>query len=91
MNADDRFGRCFLGMIGLLGLGACGEQSSPSVPPVPVVQVAKAMAATGAAVLADPALMAAAKADFARRVAADGGYVSPIPDEVQPPLTMSLG
>jgi aminobenzoyl-glutamate utilization protein B len=56
-----------------------------------MVQVAKAMAATGAAVLTDPALMAAAKADFVKRVAADGGYVSPIPAEVKPPLTMSTG
>lgn len=56
-----------------------------------MVQVAKAMAATGAAVLADPALMAAAKADFQKRVAADGGYTSPIPAEVKPPLTMSTG
>jgi aminobenzoyl-glutamate utilization protein B len=56
-----------------------------------MVQVAKAMAATGAAVLTDPQLMAAAKADFQKRVAADGGYVSPVPPEVKPPLTMSTG
>jgi aminobenzoyl-glutamate utilization protein B len=56
-----------------------------------MVQVAKAMAATGAAVLTDPALMAAAKADFQKRVAADGGYTSPVPPEVKPPLTMSTG
>jgi aminobenzoyl-glutamate utilization protein B len=56
-----------------------------------MVQVAKAMAATGAAVLTDPALMAAAKADFQKRVAADGGYTSPVPAEVKPPLTMSTG
>lgn len=55
-----------------------------------MVQVAKAMAATGAAVLTDPALMAAAKADLAARVGRQG-YVSPLPPEVQPPLTMSRG
>ncbi len=54
-----------------------------------MVQVAKAMAATGAAVLTDPALLAAAKADLAARVGARG-YVSPLPPEVAPPLTMSV-
>ncbi|GJD50339.1 p-aminobenzoyl-glutamate hydrolase subunit B [Methylobacterium crusticola] len=54
-----------------------------------MVQVAKAMAATGAAVLTDPALLAAAKADLRART--EGGYVSPLPPEVSPPLTMSLG
>jgi aminobenzoyl-glutamate utilization protein B len=53
-----------------------------------MVQVAKAMAATGAAVLTNPQLMAAAKADLARRTAATP-YVCPIPDDVSPPLTMS--
>ncbi len=53
-----------------------------------MVQVAKAMAATGVAVLTDPALLAAAKADLAARTGKDG-YVSPLPPEVQPPLTMS--
>ncbi len=52
-----------------------------------MVQVAKAMAATGTAVLTDPALLAAAKADLAAR--AGSGYVSPLPPEVKPPLTMS--
>ena len=55
-----------------------------------MVQVAKAMAATGAAALTDPALVAAAKADLAERIGARG-YVSPLPPEVKPPLTMSLG
>jgi aminobenzoyl-glutamate utilization protein B len=55
-----------------------------------MVQVAKAMAATGAAVLSNPELMAAAKADLARRTAATP-YVCPIPDEIGPPLTMSAG
>ena len=54
-----------------------------------MVQVAKAMAATGAAVLSDPALLAAAKADLAARVGARG-YTSPLPPEVAPPLTMSV-
>ncbi|QCI65691.1 M20 family metallopeptidase [Phreatobacter stygius] len=55
-----------------------------------MVQVAKAMAATGAAVLTDPALRAAAKADLAERTRKTP-YVSPIPEAVVPPLTMSLG
>ena len=54
-----------------------------------MVQVAKAMAATGAAVLADPDLLAAAKADLAARVGPEG-YRSPLPPEVEPPLTMSV-
>lgn len=54
-----------------------------------MVQVAKAMAATGAAVLTDPALMAAAKADFKARIGAEG-YTSPLPAEVKPPLDMSV-
>lgn len=55
-----------------------------------MVHVAKAMAATGAAVLLDPALLAAAKADHKKRLGAEG-YTSPLPPEVKPPLTMSLG
>jgi len=55
-----------------------------------MVQVAKAMAATGAAVLSDPDLLQAAKADHAARLGADG-YVSPLPPEARPPLTMSRG
>ena len=55
-----------------------------------MVQVAKAMAATGAAVLTDPALLQAAKADLAERVGSRG-YVSPLPPEVEPPLNMSRG
>jgi aminobenzoyl-glutamate utilization protein B len=55
-----------------------------------MVQVAKAMAAAGAAVLSDPALMAAAKADHKAKLG-KAGYVSPLPPEVKPPLTMSLG
>ncbi len=55
-----------------------------------MVQVAKAMAATGAAVLTDPALRAAAKADLAAR-AGERGYVSPLPAHVEPPLAMSRG
>jgi aminobenzoyl-glutamate utilization protein B len=46
------------------------------------------MAATAAAVLTDPDLLAAAKADLADRVG-DSGYVSPLPAHVEPPLTMS--
>jgi aminobenzoyl-glutamate utilization protein B len=54
-----------------------------------MVQVAKAMAATGAAALTDPALRESAKADLARRIGA-AGYRSPLPPEVAPPLTMSV-
>ncbi|ACL56356.1 amidohydrolase [Methylobacterium nodulans] len=53
-----------------------------------MVQVAKAMAATGAAMLADPDLMEAAKTDFRARTGS--GYVSPLPPEVAPPLRMSV-
>ena len=53
-----------------------------------MVQVAKAMAATGAAVLTDPALLAAAKADLAARVGQ--GYRSPLPPGAEPPLAMSV-
>ena len=55
-----------------------------------MVQVAKAMAATGAAVLTDTALLAAAKAELASRTG-ERGYVSPLPADVRPPLTMSTG
>jgi len=41
-------------------------------------------------VLSDPALMAAAKADHKARLGKEG-YTSPLPPEVKPPLTMSLG
>ena len=55
-----------------------------------MVQVAKAMAATGAAALTDPALLAAAKADLKTRTGTRG-YRSPLPPEVEPPLAMSRG
>ena len=54
-----------------------------------MLQVAKAMAATGAALVSDPALLAEAKADLARRVG-PRGYTSPLPAAVAPPLTMSV-
>jgi aminobenzoyl-glutamate utilization protein B len=54
-----------------------------------MVQVAKAMAATGAAALRDPALLAAAKADLAARTSRTP-YECPIPEGVEPPLAMSL-
>ena len=54
-----------------------------------MVQVAKAMAATGAALLTAPDLLAAAKADLRARVGARG-YASPLPPEVGPPLAMSI-
>jgi aminobenzoyl-glutamate utilization protein B len=50
-----------------------------------VEHAAKAMAATAAALLHDPALIEAAKADFARR-RAGRPFVNPIPDDVAPPL-----
>ncbi len=54
-----------------------------------MVQVAKAMAATGVLTLTDPDLREAARQDLVRRGGA-GGYVSPLPPEVEPPLRMSL-
>ena len=53
-----------------------------------MVQVAKAMAATGAVVLNDPALLKKAKDELKARTGPEG-YVSPIPPDVMPPLTMS--
>ncbi|MGL4729445.1 MAG: M20 family metallopeptidase [Bosea sp. (in: a-proteobacteria)] len=53
-----------------------------------MVHVAKAMAAIGARAFTDPALIAAAKADLAKRTA-KSPYICPIPEGVQPPLTMS--
>ncbi len=50
-----------------------------------MAHAAKAMAATGAALLADPSLIAEAKADFARR--REGRpFINPIPDDVGPEL-----
>ncbi len=46
---------------------------------------AKAMAATAAALFADPALVAAAKADHTSRLAG-APFVNPIPDDVSPPF-----
>ncbi|WP_237478907.1 M20 family metallopeptidase [Lichenibacterium dinghuense] len=54
-----------------------------------MVQVAKAMAATGAALVRDPDLLAEAKADLAARTG-PRGYTSPLPAGVEPPLTMSV-
>ncbi|MDQ1077839.1 M20 family metallopeptidase [Pseudoroseomonas cervicalis] len=55
-----------------------------------MVHVAKVMAATAAAALQQPELIAAAKADLARRL---GGqpYECPIPAEAGPPLDMAKG
>ena len=55
-----------------------------------MVQVAKAMAALGARLATDASLREAAKADLKARTGPEG-YVSPLPAEVQPPLTMSVG
>jgi aminobenzoyl-glutamate utilization protein B len=55
-----------------------------------MVQAAKAMAALGVQALGDPELIAAAKADLAKRTARTP-YVNPLPDNVAPPLDMSLG
>jgi aminobenzoyl-glutamate utilization protein B len=54
-----------------------------------MVQAAKAMAALGVQALGDPELIAAAKADLAKRTARTP-YVNPLPDNVAPPLDMSL-
>jgi aminobenzoyl-glutamate utilization protein B len=54
-----------------------------------MVQAAKAMAALGVQALGEPELIAAAKADLAKRTARTP-YVNPLPDGVAPPLDMSL-
>ncbi|WP_315700719.1 MULTISPECIES: M20 family metallopeptidase [unclassified Bradyrhizobium] len=54
-----------------------------------MVQAAKAMAALGVKALNEPELIEAAKADLKQRTARTP-YVSPLPDKVEPPLTMSI-
>src|SRR5882724_3450409 len=54
-----------------------------------LVQAAKAMAGLGVKALNEPDLIAAAKADLKTRTARTP-YVSPLPDNVAPPLDMSL-
>lgn len=54
-----------------------------------MVQAAKAMAELGVEALTQPALIAAAKADLNKRTARTP-YVSPLPDDVAPPLGMSV-
>jgi aminobenzoyl-glutamate utilization protein B len=54
-----------------------------------MVQAAKAMAGLGVKALTEPDLVAAAKADLKKRTARTP-YVSPLPENVAPPLDMSL-
>ena len=54
-----------------------------------MVQAAKAMAALGVTALTEPDLIAAAKADLAKRTARTP-YVCPVPPDVLPPLDMSV-
>jgi aminobenzoyl-glutamate utilization protein B len=54
-----------------------------------MVQAAKAMAGLGVKALNEPDLIAAAKADLKKRTARTP-YVSPLPNNVAPPLDMSL-
>ena len=54
-----------------------------------MVQAAKAMAGLGVKALCEPDLIAAAKSDLDKRTARTP-YVSPLPDNVAPPLNMSL-
>ena len=54
-----------------------------------MVQAAKAMAGLGVKALTEPDLIVAAKADLKKRTARTL-YVSPLPDNVAPPLGMSL-
>jgi aminobenzoyl-glutamate utilization protein B len=54
-----------------------------------MVQAAKAMAGLGVKALLEPDLIDAAKADLKRRTARTP-YVSPLPDNVAPPLEMSV-
>ena len=53
-----------------------------------MVHAAKAMAATALDLVADPALLSAAKADLQRRTAAQP-YASPLPEDAAPPLDFS--
>lgn len=53
-----------------------------------MIHAAKIMAATGRDLFADPTLLAAARADHARRIAAER-YVCPMPDEVAPPIPLA--
>ena len=53
-----------------------------------LVHAAKVMAATALRAIEDGGLLAEAKADLARRTAADP-YASPLPPEVEPPLDMA--
>lgn len=53
-----------------------------------MVHVAKAMAALGVRAIQDPSLIEAAKADLQRRTARTP-YVSPLPEGIAPPLSMS--
>ncbi|MGO4704830.1 M20 family metallopeptidase [Microvirga sp. 2MCAF38] len=54
-----------------------------------MVHAAKAMAATGAAMVTDVSLLAAAKADLTERTRTTP-YVSPLAEGVEPPLDMSI-
>ena len=54
-----------------------------------MVQAAKAMAGLGIKALTEPELIAAAKADLNKRIARTP-YVSPLAENVAPPLDMSL-
>lgn len=54
-----------------------------------MVQAAKAMAGLGIMALNEPGLIAAAKADLKKRTMRTP-YVSPLPDDVEPPLMMSV-
>src|ERR1700730_7068833 len=65
---------------------------APAKPPAAhkaMVQAAKAMAGLGVKALLEPDLIAAAKADLNKRTARTP-YVRPLPDNVAPPLEMSL-
>jgi aminobenzoyl-glutamate utilization protein B len=55
-----------------------------------MVQAAKAMAGLGVKALREPDLIAAAQSDLRKRTARTP-YVSPLPDDVAPPLNMSMG
>ncbi len=55
-----------------------------------MVQASKAMAALGVKALTEPELIGTAKADLKKRTTRTP-YVSPLPDDVAPPLGMSVG
>ena len=90
LGGPDRSGPCADGrdrhaVPHLAGGGAGQEPAAHKA----MVQAAKAMAGLGVKALNEPELIEAAKADLKKRTARTP-YVSPLPDNVAPPLDMSV-